>query len=146
MQYAKAISARILNRLICISDVTAKAPTKTDVLVPDRPRLCCPEKIRVRSPAKVFCRLIQSLYSSTGTGPMREQAKKPFRIFRAVVLKFALPLWYSMATSNTATTTPAANRDQPNRVNSRMVASTQPRVKISAPMFPMLVKNRATAS
>ena len=96
--------------------------------------------------AKVFCRLTHSLYSSTGTGPMREQAKKPFRTFRAVVLRFALPLWYSMATSNTATTTPAANRDQPSRVNSRMVASTQPREKISAPMFPMLVKKAAAAS
>ena len=38
---------------------------------------------------------------------MREQAKKPFRMLSAVVLMFALPHWYSIATSNMATAVPA---------------------------------------
>ena len=61
-----------------------------------------------RSRAREFCSDMQNLYSSIGTTPISEQAKKPLRIFKAVVLIFALPLWYSIATSKTATTIPAA--------------------------------------
>ena len=32
------------------------------------------------------------LYNSTGTMPTIEHAKKPFKMFKAVVLMFALPL------------------------------------------------------
>ena len=45
-----------------------------------------------RSRAREFCSDMQNLYSSIGTTPISEQAKKPLRMFRAVVLMFALPL------------------------------------------------------
>ena len=44
-----------------------------------------------KSCEKVFCKEIQNLYSSTGTTPNNEQAKKPFKTFIAVVFMFALP-------------------------------------------------------
>lgn len=77
--------------------------------------------------------------------PMSEQAKKPFKILMDVVLIFALPFWYSIATSKMATTTPATNSDQPNSVKSLMVACTQDRLKMSAPILPIMVKKSATA-
>ncbi len=124
---------------------TAKLPSKTDVLCPARLADCSPATMPVRSCMKVFCRLMQNLYSSTGTTPTREQAKKPLRMLMLVVLMLALPFWYSIATSKMATTVPATNSDQPNRVKSRMVACTQDRSKISAPMLPIIVKKSATA-
>ena len=75
--------------VVCVD--TAKQPSKTLVLCPDKSRLCCPAIIDDRSLEKVFCRLIQNLYNSTGTTPKREQAKKPLSTFIAVVLIFALP-------------------------------------------------------
>jgi hypothetical protein len=77
---------------------------------------------------------------------MSEQAKKPFSTFIAVVLTLARPVWYSIATSKTATTVPAMNSDQPNIVNNEIVALTQFRSKISAPMFPIMVKKSLAAS
>ena len=84
---------------------------------------------------KVFCRLMQNLYSSTGKTPIKEQAKKPFRTLIAVVFIVALPFWYSIAVSNTATTVPAIKSAQPNRVNSCMVAFIQSRSKCRRPYF-----------
>ena len=61
--------------------------------------------------AREFWSVMQNLYSSIGTTPIIEQAKKPFRMLRAVVFMFALPHWYSIATSKIATTKPAAKSD-----------------------------------
>ena len=145
-QYAKAISARILNRLNVSCPDTAKLPTRTLVLCPARSMDCPPANSADRSCEKVFCSDMQNLYSSTGTTPIREQAKKPFRILIDVVLISARPCWYSIATSKMATTIPAMKSDHPNSVKSFMVACTQSRAKISAPMLPIIVKKSATAS
>ena len=88
---------------------------------------------------------MQNLYNSTGTIPISEQAKKPFKMLILVVFIFALPHWYSIATSNMATTTPATKSAQPNSVNNFIVAFTQSRSKISAPILPIIVKKSATA-
>ena len=64
---------------------SAFSPTSARLeLMPD-------DAMPIKSCEKVFCRLMQNLYSSIGTTPMREQAKKPFKMFSAVVLMFALP-------------------------------------------------------
>ena len=126
-------------------DDTAKLPSNTEVLCPARSRLCPPATMPVRSCAKEFCRLMQNLYRSTGTTPTKLQEKKPFRILMLVVLMLARPFWYSIATSNMATTVPATNSDQPNSVKSLIVACTQDRSKISAPMLSIMVKKSATA-
>ena len=70
---------------------TAKLPSKTLVLCPAKSMLCCPAIMEDKSFENMFCRLMQNLYSSTGTTPNSEQAKKPFNTFIAVVLIFALP-------------------------------------------------------
>ena len=72
------------------------------------------EKIRVRSPAKLFCRETQNLYNSTGSTPISAQAKKPFSTFSAAPLILTLPDCDSIATSNTAPTTPTVKSAQPN--------------------------------
>ena len=75
--------------VVCVA--TAKLPSKILVLCPAKSMLCCPAIIDDKSFENVFCRLMQNLYSSTGTTPNSEQAKKPFNTFIAVVLIFALP-------------------------------------------------------
>ena len=124
---------------------TAKLPCSTLVLSPARSSVLPPANMAARSWEKVFCRLMQNLYSSTGKTPIKEQAKKPFRTLIAVVFIVALPFWYSIAVSNTATTVPAIKSAQPNRVKSCMVAFIQSRSKMSAPIFPIMVKKSATA-
>lgn len=57
-----------------------------DKLIP-----CSFAKILARSCENVFCKLMQNLYNSTGTTPISEQAKKPFKILIAVVFTFARP-------------------------------------------------------
>ena len=89
---------------------------------------------------------MQNLYSSTGRTPTRDAAKKPFRTLRAVAWIFPLPFWYSMAVSNTAMASPQENKAQPNMENSLVVAETQLRENISAPMLPIWAKNAAIAS
>ena len=69
-----------------MSVLTAKLPCRTLVLSPARSMVRPPANSADRSWEKVFCRLMQNLYSSTGTTPMREQAKKPLRILIEVVL------------------------------------------------------------
>ena len=145
-QYAKAMRASSSNSPITVFWGSTKFAVRMAMLCSDSPWACSPEKMRVKSPAKVFCRLMQNLYNSTGATPMREQAKNPFSTFIAVVLTLALPVWYSIAISKTATTVPAINSDQPKRVNKDIVALTQLRLKISAPMFPIMVKKSLAAS
>ena len=140
------MSASRLNSPITVFCGSTKFAVNTAMLWSESPCTCYPEKMRVKSPAKVFCRLMQNLYSSTGATPIREQAKKPFSTFIAVVLTLALPVWYSIATSKTATTVPEIKSDQPNRVNKEIVAFTQPKLKMSAPMFPIIVKKSLAAS
>ena len=62
-----------------------------------------------------------------------------------VFFTFALPLWNSMARSNTATTTPATNTPHPNSVNNFTIACIHARSKISAPILPIIVKKSAIA-
>ena len=62
-----------------------------------------------------------------------EIGKKPFSTFRNVPRILTRPVWHSMPTSNTATTTPTTNNVHPSSVNSRTTACTQLRSKISMP-------------
>lgn len=75
--------------VVCVA--TAKLPSKTLVLCPAKSMLCCPAIMEDKSFENMFCRLMQNLYSSTGTTPNSEQAKKPFKTLIAVVFMFALP-------------------------------------------------------
>ena len=122
-----------------------KLPTSTPVPVSASVSLALPEKSGTMPFRNEPCSVMQNLYSAMGSSPMREQAKKPFRTFNAVVLRFALPVWYSIATSNTATTTPVAYSAHASRPNSRTKACTQSKSKISVPRLPICAKNAAAA-
>jgi hypothetical protein len=50
----------------------------------DKSKVCVPAKMAARSWEKVFCKEMQNLYSSTGSTPMREQAKKPLKMLKKV--------------------------------------------------------------
>ena len=78
---------------------------------------CSPATRNAISFAKEFCRVMQKRYSSIGTMPMSEHAKKPLRMLSIVFFTLPRPFWYSMAKSNTATITPAMNSPHPNSVN-----------------------------
>ena len=71
----------------------------------------------------------------------RLTAINPLRTLRQVPCIFARPVWYSIAVSNTATTSPAANNAQPNAENRLKNAFTQLKSNISAAIPFILPKN-----
>ena len=145
IQYANATNDSVLKRLMLASMSVKKKFVSADKLSSDSPVLLVPAANAAKSRENMFCSVMQNLYSSTGSTPIREQAKKPFKILSAVVFTFALPHWYSIAVSNTATTVPAANKDHPKSPNSFTVAFTHSSPNISAPILPISLKNSATA-
>ena len=69
----------------------ANAPFHNSVDFSDKPSDCPLALSSDKSFASEFCNEIQNLYSSTGTIPINEQAKKPLRTLMAVVLMDARP-------------------------------------------------------
>ena len=91
IQYANATNDSVLKRLMLASISVKKKFVSADRLSSDSPVLLLPAANAAKSRENMFCRVMQNLYSSTGSTPIREQAKKPFKILSAAVLTFAFP-------------------------------------------------------
>ncbi len=76
IQYANATNDSVLKRLMLASMSVKKKFVSADKLSSDSPVLLVPAANAAKSRENMFCSVMQNLYSSTGSTPIRGAYKK----------------------------------------------------------------------